>query len=191
MMRYKVQTLLFLFFLGIFSSVSSQSVYDIVKYSTTELNGSARYQALGGAFGALGGDLSSISNNPAGSTIFNYNEGSATIGVNVFSNDVNFLNGANINDKTSFDINQFGFVLGFVNKKEKWDKVAIGFNFQSQNNFNNKIEAQAVNMNRGLVDYFVNLADRFEFNVFDLENNSDNEYSYLGSNLGYLSLIHI
>ena len=85
MMRYKVQTLLFLFFLGIFSKVSSQSVYDIVKYSTTELNGSARYQALGGAFGALGGDLSSISNNPAGSTIFNYNEGSATIGVNVFS----------------------------------------------------------------------------------------------------------
>ena len=185
MMRYKVQTLLFLFFLGNFSKVSSQSVYDIVKYSTTELNGSARYQALGGAFGALGGDLSSISNNPAGSTIFNYNEGSATIGVNVFSNDVNFLNGANINDKTSFDINQFGFVLGFVNKKEKWDKVAVGFNFQSQNNFNNKIEAQAVNMNRGLVDYFVNLADRFEFNVFDLENNSDNEYSYLGSNLGY------
>ena len=55
MMRYKVQTLLFLFFLGIFSRVSSQSVYDIVRYSTTELNGSARYQALGGAFGALGG----------------------------------------------------------------------------------------------------------------------------------------
>ena len=32
--------------------------------------GSARFQSMGGAFGALGGDLSAININPAGSAVF-------------------------------------------------------------------------------------------------------------------------
>lgn len=36
----------------------SQSQLDAFKYSQTELNGTARYLGMGGAFGALGGDIS-------------------------------------------------------------------------------------------------------------------------------------
>ena len=42
------------------SMVQSQSIGEVARYATEQLNGSARYQAMGGAFGALGGDLSSI-----------------------------------------------------------------------------------------------------------------------------------
>jgi hypothetical protein len=39
-----------------------------LRYSQDNLNGTARFRAMG-AFGALGGDLSSLNVNPAGSAI--------------------------------------------------------------------------------------------------------------------------
>ena len=50
--------------------MSAQSLNDALRYSQTSLSGSARYNALSGAFGALGGELSSISINPAASSVF-------------------------------------------------------------------------------------------------------------------------
>ena len=44
----------------------SQSQLDAFKHSQTELNGTARYLGMGGAFGALGGDISAMNTNPAG-----------------------------------------------------------------------------------------------------------------------------
>ena len=51
-------------------SVHAQSETDAFSLSRTEIDGSARFQAMGGAFAALGGDLSSISQNPAGGAVF-------------------------------------------------------------------------------------------------------------------------
>ena len=48
----------------------SQTVKDVTYFLGSELNGSARYNGMAGAFGALGGDLSAISINPAGSSVF-------------------------------------------------------------------------------------------------------------------------
>ena len=48
----------------------SQSQLDAFKYSQTELNGTARYLGMGGAFGALGGDISAMNTNPAGLAIY-------------------------------------------------------------------------------------------------------------------------
>ena len=83
------------------SMVQSQSIGEVARYATEQLNGSARYQAMGGAFGALGGDLSSISNNPAGSSVFAFNEAGATIGVQSFSTDANYLGGSSNVEKSS------------------------------------------------------------------------------------------
>ena len=109
----------------------SQSVDEVVRYASEQLNGSARFQAMGGAFGALGGDLSSISNNPAGSSVFALNEAGASIGIQSFSTDANYLGGSSNVEKSSFDINQAGFVLVLTNPASKWDKVAFGFNTQT------------------------------------------------------------
>ena len=47
-------------------------------YSNDEIQGSARYRAMSGAFGALGGDLTAVGQNPAGSVIFNNHYASFT-----------------------------------------------------------------------------------------------------------------
>ena len=56
---------IFLLFAGFaFSVTHSQEIPDAIRYSQDNLNGTARFRAMGGAFGALGGDLSSINVNP-------------------------------------------------------------------------------------------------------------------------------
>ena len=55
--------------LGI-SAIYSQTYEDALRYNQFYHEGSSRFNSMGGAFGALGGDLSSININPAGSSIF-------------------------------------------------------------------------------------------------------------------------
>ena len=46
-----------LFIMGMLCfAVSAQNINDVVRYGTENLQGTARFQAMGGAFGALGGD---------------------------------------------------------------------------------------------------------------------------------------
>src|SRR5574343_1622710 len=44
----------------------SQNENDLFRHSKTTYHGSARFEAMGGSFGALGADLSSYQINPAG-----------------------------------------------------------------------------------------------------------------------------
>ena len=117
-------------------SLQGQELNEVVQYSTEGLHGSARYQALAGAFGALGGDLSAISNNPASSTVFSFNEAGMTLGLQTHTTDNSFFNSTKSMEISSFDVDQAGFVLVFVNQNSNWDKVAFGFNTQLVNNFN-------------------------------------------------------
>lgn len=56
----------------------AQAEFDALKYSLTDLEGTARYVSISGAFGALGGDMSSIRSNPAGLSIYRSTEISVT-----------------------------------------------------------------------------------------------------------------
>ena len=50
--------------------VSAQTVYDAANIANKDLNGTARFVSMGGAMGALGGDISTIATNPAGIGIY-------------------------------------------------------------------------------------------------------------------------
>ena len=55
-------------------SIQSQNINDALRYAQEDITGTARFRAMGGAFGALGGDFSSLNVNPAGSVIFANNQ---------------------------------------------------------------------------------------------------------------------
>ena len=62
------------------SNAQTLSYNDIgVLFSKENINGTARYNAMSGAFGALGGDLSSIETNPAGAAVFLKSEFSVSL----------------------------------------------------------------------------------------------------------------
>ena len=49
---------------------SSQNMYNITNLLEKNPNGTARFVSMGGAMGALGGDLSVMGTNPAGTAIY-------------------------------------------------------------------------------------------------------------------------
>ena len=64
-------------------NVSAQNYKDALRYSTEDLSGTARFKGMSGAFGAIGGDFSAISINPAGSSVFSGAQIGGTLGGNV------------------------------------------------------------------------------------------------------------
>ena len=85
-------------------SLMSQNISDALNYTNNNIDGSARFSAMGGAFGALGGEISSISANPAGSAIFNNSFFSLSFASDKKTNDVSLLNAYNTQDKSNLTI---------------------------------------------------------------------------------------
>jgi hypothetical protein len=64
----KVRLFRLIFLVSLFFNikVNAQDFNDLVRFSNTQFQGSARFEAMGGSFGALGADISSSLVNPAG-----------------------------------------------------------------------------------------------------------------------------
>lgn len=111
---------------------SAQTVSDIVRYSTTTSTGSARSAAMGGAFGALGGDLSSIGVNPAGIGVFRKSE----ISITPYLNIAKTKSSNRATNDASFQLATFGGVVAIRNKNFDWRGFNFGINYTNLNNFN-------------------------------------------------------
>ncbi|SFB75697.1 Outer membrane protein transport protein (OMPP1/FadL/TodX) [Flagellimonas taeanensis] len=165
---------------------SAQTIDDVVRYSTENIQGTARFQAMGGAFGALGGDLSSLNVNPAGSAVFNYSEVGIT-GSNYHSNnDVRYGNSLRNTKDNSLNLNQVGGVFVFNSTNSPWKKIALAFNYDMVQNFDNEIFA-AGSSTSGIDNYFLNFAQGQPLGPLRVQQGEFIEEAYLdiGANLGY------
>ncbi|MAD11778.1 MAG: hypothetical protein CMC04_03530 [Flavobacteriaceae bacterium] len=111
---------LFLIISVLLSSIylTAQTSQEAFELSTSNIFGSARYTSMGGAFGSLGGDLSSISDNPAGAAVFLFPEVGVSFEVN-FNNSISNGDTSNSPVKGSYsDLNQFGLVFSLNNSDD-------------------------------------------------------------------------
>ena len=137
---------------------NAQFIEDARRYSSQSLEGSARYISMGGAFSALGGDISSITDNPAAAAVFIYPE--ISISTRALSNNfqAEYLGqkGVDLPPNTPIGINQAGFVfiMNSTNEEEDFTKISFAFNYKRKNNFKSKFNAGGNNTN-GLDNYFL------------------------------------
>ena len=156
----------------------SQSLDDALRYSQSNLSGTAKYVSMGGAFGALGGDISAISDNPAAIGVFMYSEFNASTSIYNVHTDTRYLGENSFDNKTSLHLDNMGFVGVAKLKHKDWKVINYGFSYRKRNNYNQNIYAQGVNNNNSITDYFADQARGTS--LYDLDNNYDN--SYLGDN---------
>ena len=111
----------FLLYIFIITSTFSfsQSYEDVLRYNSFSQEGTSRFNAMGGAFGALGGDVSAISVNPASSSIFIDSE--IAISLNYKNQRIkNLLNNSKSDSKNDFlSYAGLGAVLVYWNRKSK------------------------------------------------------------------------
>ncbi|MCD0467451.1 OmpP1/FadL family transporter [Flavobacterium sp. ENC] len=157
-----MKKIVFLLIAGLSFSVShSQEVSDAVRYAQDNLTGTARFRAMGGAFGAVGGDLSSLSVNPAGSAIFANNQTGITLSNQSIKNNSNYFGTNTSDDKNSFLLNQAGgvFVFHDRNPNSNWKKIAIGATYENTNNFDNNTVSVGTNPVNSIDQYFLAYAN--------------------------------
>ena len=168
----------------------AQNINDALFFSKQNINGTARYNAMSGAFGALGGDISAIEDNPAGSAVFTRSVLSVSL---MNSNDKNESTYGTLNSSTntSFSdvaIQQAGgaLVIRVNEDRSDWHKVVLAFNYQQKQNFQEEFffsgrSATSIN------SYFLNYANGLAFaNIQALSNETLGQaYLNIGTELGF------
>ena len=170
------------------SFVLAQDITDAVRYSIDEIQGTARFKAMSGAFGALGGDMSSVNINPAGSAIFNYSHASLSLGFFNTKNDVNYYDGNNSSSNANIDLNQLGAAFIFENseKNSPWKKFTLSVAYDRSADFDNEWQARGTSTN-SIDNYFLAYTNNSEipFGILKLQNGENIEQAY--ANIGGIS----
>ncbi|QOD59531.1 outer membrane protein transport protein [Polaribacter haliotis] len=170
----KIITLATLFAVTLTSYAQSLSYQDLaLLFSQDDANGTARFTSMGGAFGALGGDISSININPAGLAVFNNSSFAGTLNNRNTEIQSTFYGNSVNNQDQFFNFSQAGAVLVFDSAyKSDWSKFAIGFNYRLTKDFNDNfiIEGNSgvptfrdfpLDNNNPTIDYNVSDEQRF------------------------------
>ncbi|MFC6097904.1 OmpP1/FadL family transporter [Flavobacterium qiangtangense] len=167
-------------------SMKAQDISDAMRYAQDNLTGTARFRAMGGAFGALGGDFSSLNVNPAGGAVFTTNQFAVTANTNTSKNNSSYFGTKTSDKENSFDLNQLGAIWVFTNTNEEsnWKKLTIGVNYENTNNFDNRIYSQGFNPNNSVSQYFLSHANGLPLNTITSNNfgalNYSNQQAYFG-----------
>ena len=177
--------LLFLLFILPFS-IYTQSVTDILNVTADNYIGTARFQAMGGAFGALGGDVTALSINPAGVSVFNGSHVSATFEYRTTEILAQYYGRTSRAEQEYFNLSSAGAVFTFTDPYNKdWSKFAIGVNYRILKDFNNTFVASG---NSGVATF-----DSFPFddNVTPIIYNIGENQKFLNTFGGQLSEMNL
>ncbi len=153
--------------------VFAQTDEDAIRYSQLMYGSSGRGLGAGSAFGALGGDYSSLVINPAGVSIFQ--KGQFSFSPSFLSIKSNSLfTGNSVDDhKYNFNISGFGFVwVKQIEEKEnrKWRNLNFAFGGNRIAGFHNSVYYSGYNPSSSLAEKFVESANGAQVSTGDIEN---------------------
>lgn len=108
----------------------AQETYENTKIMQNDLNGTARYVGMGGAMESLGADLSTISTNPAGLSLYRRSVVATSLGVRSQTNN----NTQHDNSNTRFTFDQIGGA--YVWHSSNISRIGVAFNYRNRSDLN-------------------------------------------------------
>lgn len=136
----------------------AQNETDALRFSQFNYGGTARFMSMGGAFGALGGDFSSLAINPAGIGIYRRSEFSFTPMVTYNQIGSTYFNSFQDDMKYGFNFSNLGFVLAMNNSGGEgigWKGFQLGFGYNRIANFDSRFIAQGFNTQSSLMTHYL------------------------------------
>jgi len=158
----------------LFILVKSQAQVDpnqlALIFSQTSNGGTARITGIGQANTALGGDVSSISSNPAGLGFYNRSEVSLTPAIKIASTSSDYLGNSSSITNTYFGMANLGLVLNNT-KSDKvpgsWKGGSFGFSYNRINDFRNEVNYSGTNIDNDYLDFVLDFANTNEAQLGD------------------------
>ena len=179
-------------------SAFAQDLTDALRYSNYKISGTARSEAMGNAFGALGGDFTSLSINPAGIAVYRSGEFTFTPSFGKTSVDGSYMNNTSTDSKYNLGVNNIGYVttiptgsnsesgvvsfsfgLGF-NRLGSFSMNALAGGADAKNSLLGYFTDNANNPNMGISQYYEQLA--IDANLLLYDNNNKEYFNDLTDN---------
>ena len=134
--------------------INAQYSFNVLQMSQTELRGTSRFQSMAGAFGALGGDLSTLTQNPAGIGVYRNSDVGITLSLDMNSTKAGFdkLN------ETKFNVNNVGYIGAIRLDSEAVPNLNFGFSYNRLQSFNRHYTGSVGNIQTSMSNY---IADEF------------------------------
>lgn len=145
-----------------------QSVTSAYSISQQDLRGTARYMSMAGAFGALGGDLSAITQNPGGIGIYRSNEIGITFGLGVNNSKAESDGFAQNDQHTLFNVNNVGAVFSLKLYNNSVPNLNIGFVYNRNSSVNRRIRGTVPSLRNSLSNYIAGLSNAYGLNEADV-----------------------
>lgn len=139
----------------------AQNANDALRYSMQSFGTTARSMSMGGAFGALGADFSSLSSNPAGIAVYRRSELTVSPVLQFNNANSSYLGTASTNSNANLGMGNIGFVLAFPREKKVsgWKGTSFGFGYNRINSFSSRFSFEGANTGNSINDYFAELSN--------------------------------
>lgn len=164
----------------------AQSAIDPYNLSQNDMRGTARFMSMGGAFGALGGDLSSLQVNPAGIGVYRGSE----IGITLDFNITNSTTGSGYDKqsvgKTHVYCNNVGYIGTMRTGSESMPTFSWGVGYNRVASFDRTFSGVVSKLNTSMSDYVANFSDGYSPEVLG----EDTGYNpFYNSNADWMSIM--
>lgn len=164
---------------------TAQGTFDVLKMSETQLNGTSRYMSMAGAFGALGGDVSAISQNPGGIGVYRKSDISVTMNLNFLSSKTP---GGDKLTNTKFWFNNVGYVGSMKIDSDFFKYFNWGFSFNRINSFQRRYQG-GYNVNNSLTNKIAQNLTNGNWTEEDLSVDNYSGNIYYDSNAPWLGIL--
>ena len=169
-------------------ATQAQTAYDAMLFSERNYEGTARSVAMGNAFTALGGDLGSISINPAGSAVAKYSQFAITPALTISSNTTHgvspytdgylpYFERQFKNTATRFSVPNLGMTFNWETGRTSGLKnVSFGFVMNRVNSWNEDVYAAGTNSTTSFMGAMA--VEATDMGLLGSNLNMDNAYDY-------------
>lgn len=148
--------------------VFSQSVTSAYSISQQDLRGTARYVSMGGAFGALGGDLTAITQNPGGIGIYRSNDIGFSLGLDMNGSKTESAGASSTDDMTRFGLNNVGAVFTLKMYNDVVPNLNLGFVYNKNASFNRRFKGYVPTLGTSMSNYIAGLCNAYGLNEADV-----------------------
>lgn len=140
-------------------SAYAQSAIDAYRFSQPDLKGTARFMGMAGAFGALGGDLSTLSQNPAGIGVYRSGDVGFTLNLDCQSSSSDVFGHKYDMSQTKFLLNNIGAVVTMRLPSATFPNINFGFTYNKGASFNRQYGGGISKLSDSMSNYVAGIAN--------------------------------
>lgn len=163
----------------------AQGAMDAYQFNQPDMKGTARFMSMGGAFGALGGDMTTISQNPGGIGVYRNSEIGFTVNFDIQNSTTESQIKKTNDNQFKFLLNNVGYIGSIRLNNSVMPFFNWGFTYNKAASFNRRYSG-GMNMKNSMSNYMAGIANSNNLTVGDVST-TDHYDPYNPNDGGFIS----